>query len=99
MTHRQLLEGLKEKSQVEDNRKREGVGARSLTHSTRGVKGRARAPGLGLGRMTSLIHLLELASNLILHTLGVGTSHGQPWTHLTHHGPDSGEATTFPHIV
>jgi len=21
------------------------------------------------------------------------------WTHLTHHGPDSGEATTFPHIV
>jgi len=20
-------------------------------------------------------------------------------THLTHHGPDSGEATTFPHIV
>jgi len=26
-----------------------------------------------------------------------GTSHGRPWTHLTHHGPDSGEATTFPH--
>jgi hypothetical protein len=21
------------------------------------------------------------------------------WTHLTHHGPDSGEAPTFPHIV
>ncbi len=21
------------------------------------------------------------------------------WTHLTHHGPDLGEATTFPHIV
>ncbi len=21
------------------------------------------------------------------------------WTHKTHHGPDSGEATTFPHIV
>jgi len=27
------------------------------------------------------------------------TSHKQPWTHKTHHGPDSGEATTFPHIV
>jgi len=27
--------------------------------------------------------------------LGVGTSHG----HLTHHGLDSREATTFPHIV
>jgi hypothetical protein len=36
---------------------------------------------------------------LILHPFGVGTSHGQPWTHLTHHGPDSGEATTFHHIV
>ncbi len=36
---------------------------------------------------------------LILHLFGVGTSHGQPWTHLIHHDPDSGEATTFPHIV
>jgi hypothetical protein len=35
VTRPQLLEGLKEKSQVEDNRKGEGVGARSLTHSTR----------------------------------------------------------------
>ncbi len=35
----------------------------------------------------------------ILHPFGVGTSHGRPWTHLIHHGPDSGEATTFPHIV
>jgi len=36
---------------------------------------------------------------LILHPFGVGTSHGRPWTHLTHHGPNSREATTFPHIV
>jgi len=36
---------------------------------------------------------------LILHPFDVGTNHGRPWTHLTHHGPDSGEATTFPHIV
>jgi hypothetical protein len=35
----------------------------------------------------------------ILHPFGVGTSHGRPWTHLTHHDPRSGEATTFPHIV
>jgi hypothetical protein len=35
----------------------------------------------------------------ILHTLGVGTSHRHPWTHLIHHGPDSREATTFPNIV
>jgi len=36
---------------------------------------------------------------LILHPFGVGMSHGRPWTHLTHHSPDSREATTFPHIV
>jgi hypothetical protein len=36
---------------------------------------------------------------LILHPFSVGTSHGQPWTHLIHHGLDSGEATTFPHIL
>jgi len=34
-----------------------------------------------------------------MHPFGVGTSPGWPWIHLTHHGPDSGEATTFPHIV
>ncbi len=34
-----------------------------------------------------------------MHSFGVGTSHGRPWTHLTHYGPDSGEATTFPHRV
>jgi hypothetical protein len=27
------------------------------------------------------------------------THHGRPWTHMTHHGLDLGEATTFPHIV
>jgi hypothetical protein len=63
MTHPQFLEGPKEESQVEDNGKREGVGACSLTHSTRGVEGRVGAPGLGLGRVTSLIHLLQPASN------------------------------------
>jgi len=36
---------------------------------------------------------------LILHPFGVRTNHGRPWTHLIHHGPNSGEATTFLHIV
>ncbi len=63
MTHSQLLEGLKEESQIEDNGKREGVRAHSITRNTRGVEGRVGAPGLGLGRVTSLIHLLEPASN------------------------------------
>jgi hypothetical protein len=62
MTHPQLLEGLKEESQAEDNGKREGVEAHSLTRNSRRVEGRAGAPGLGLGRVTSLIHLLEPAS-------------------------------------
>jgi hypothetical protein len=35
----------------------------------------------------------------IRNTLDVRTSHEQPWTHLTHHGPNSKEATTFPHII
>jgi hypothetical protein len=30
------------------------------------------------------------------NTFGARTSHGQPWIHKTHHGPDLGEATTFP---
>jgi hypothetical protein len=42
----QLLEGFKKESQIEDNRKREGVGARSLTCSIRGVEGRTEALGL-----------------------------------------------------
>ncbi len=46
LTRSQLLEGLKEESQIEDIRKREGVRARSLTRSTRGVEGRVGAPGL-----------------------------------------------------
>ncbi len=61
--HPQLLKGLKEESQVKDNGKKEGVGACSLTRNIRGVEGCARAPGLRLGRVTSLIHLLEPASN------------------------------------
>ncbi len=32
-------------------------------------------------------------------TFGARTSHGQIWTHKTHHGPDLGEATTFPLII
>jgi hypothetical protein len=63
LTHPQLLEGFKEESQVEDSGKKEGIGARSLTCSTTGIEGRAGVPRLGLGRMTSLIHLLEPTSN------------------------------------
>ncbi len=49
---------------------------------------------------------LEFASNqptrwlvLCWSTFGARISHGRFWTHKTRHGLDSGEATTFPHIV
>jgi hypothetical protein len=32
-------------------------------------------------------------------TFGARTSHGQTRTHKTHHGPNLGEATTFPLII
>jgi hypothetical protein len=82
-----------------------GLGARSRLLALKGVKGRARSLGIRLGRGTRL-------SCLNLHPK---TNHKRlvsirehPWvlgqamgilTHKTHHGPDSGEATTFPHII
>jgi hypothetical protein len=71
----------------------------------RGVEGRARSPGIRLGRRTRrsslnlhpkpttrrLVHIRE-------HLWVLGQAMGT-LTHKTHHGPDSGEATTFPHIV
>jgi hypothetical protein len=32
-------------------------------------------------------------------TFGARTNHRRPRTHKLHHGPNSGEATTLPHIV
>jgi len=77
-----------------------------MTSSTRkGVKGRARSFGIRLGRGTRLsslnLHpkpttkgLVRIREHLWVLGQAIGTL-----THLTHHGPDSGEATTFPHIV
>jgi hypothetical protein len=71
----------------------------------RGVEGRARSPGIRLGRGTR-------RSSLSLHpkqtTKWLVHIREHPWvlgqatgtlTHKTHHSPDSEEATTFPHIV
>ncbi len=71
----------------------------------RGVEGRARSPGIRLGRGTR-------RSSLILHpkqtTKWLVHIREHPWVlgqatgtldYKTHHGPDSREATTFPHIV
>jgi len=71
----------------------------------KGVEGCARSPGIRLGRG---IRLLSLNLHPKPTTKGLVHIRRHPWvlgqatgtlTHLTHHGPDSGEATTFPHIV
>jgi hypothetical protein len=71
----------------------------------RGVEGRARSHGIRLGRGTrrsSLILHLKQNTKWLVHirehpwVLGQATG---TLDHKTHHGPDSGEATTFPHIV
>ncbi len=75
------------------------------SNTKRGWKGRAESSQIRLGKRTSLfIHLVlhPNPTNKLVRTHSthlLGTSHGRPWTHLTHHGPDSEEATTFPHIV
>ncbi len=71
----------------------------------KGVEGHAKSPGIRLGRGTR-------RSSLNLHpkqtTKWLVHIREHPWvlgqttctlTHKTHHGPDSREATTFPHIV
>jgi hypothetical protein len=71
----------------------------------RGVEGHARSPGIRLGRGTR-------RSSLTLHpkqtTKWLVHIREHPWVlgqatgildYKTHQGPDSGEATTFPHIV
>jgi hypothetical protein len=82
--------------------KGKGVGACSLAHSILGVKGCVGALGWGLGRGTSK-SLTQTCRNQTISWLmhswsifGAQTNHEQTQTHKTHHGPDFGEATTFP---
>jgi hypothetical protein len=69
--------------------------APDFQHLRGGWEGRARSPGIRLGR-DQACSLLKFASQTntswlesIRHPFGVGTSHEQPRTHLTHHGPGS----------
>jgi hypothetical protein len=61
---------------------------------------------MGLGRMTSNYSIMRICTNQttswLVHSLGIfggRTNHEQPRTYKIHHGPDLGEATTFPLIV
>ncbi len=74
----------------------------SNTKRGRGVV--LEAPGLDQEEIKLFGHEPASKTNMswlevIMHAFGVGTSHGLTRTHMTHHGPDSGEATTFPLIV
>ncbi len=88
-------------------RKCGGFGACSQLSALKGGKrGRAGNSEIRLRRGTSYLVTRSYIQNqptswlvLIRNTPGVETSHGQFWTHLIHHGPNSEEATTFPHIV
>jgi hypothetical protein len=82
-----------------------GLEGRSRLPALKGVEGRARSPGIRLGRGTRLsslnLHPKPTTRGLVSireHPWVLGQATGT-WTHKTHHGPDSGEATTFPHIV
>jgi hypothetical protein len=82
-------------------------GMRSLTQNTGGGRGGVLELWDGTRKTDKLLVILSqicikpTTSWLvrILEHLGARISHRRPWTHKTHHGPDSGEATTFPHIV
>jgi hypothetical protein len=69
----------------------------------KGKEGRAKSSGIRLGRGTSYLVTRSCIQNQptsglvhIWNTMGVGTSHRQPWTHLTHHGLDSGKPPPSP---
>jgi hypothetical protein len=82
-----------------------GTWGRSWLLALKGGKGVAKSPGIRLRRGTRLSSLnLHPKTNHIRlvsiweHLWVLGQAKGT-LTHNTHHGPDSGEATTFPHIV
>ncbi len=80
--------------------------ARSQLLALKGVERHAEAPRWDQEEGQALVTHLNLYQTnqqvgqfTFWNTLGARTSHRQPWTHKTHHGMDSREATTFPHII
>jgi hypothetical protein len=84
----------------------EGRRAHSLVRNTLGVEGHAGTSRWRLKRLTrkSITHMdLHKPNNKLVNVnlkhFGARTSHKQTQTYKIHHGPDLGEATTFPLIV
>ncbi len=63
----------------------------------KGQRGRVGSSGIRLGRDQAIWSrtCIQIQHGLVKSHC-VGTSHGLTRTHMTHHGLDSGEATTFP---
>jgi hypothetical protein len=86
--------------------KGEGVRAWSLVRSISEVEVRAGVLGWGLGRLTNKSNTHTNQTNQTTswlmcnyNTFCARTSHEQTRPHKTHHGPNLGEATTFPFIL
>jgi hypothetical protein len=104
----ELLVRLKENLTWSNNENVGEPGVRSLIHNTRGGRGGGLLELQDGTRksdklLATLFQICIKPTTIwlvhILEHLGVRTSHRRPWTHKTHHGPNSGEATNFPHIV
>ncbi len=91
--------------QVCGNAERVGTQSHSLAHNTWRGRGACWSSGMGLGRSDQLIHSHGPAHNphkvvsAKLEHLWCQDEPRATRTHKTHHGPDLGEATTFPLIV
>jgi len=81
------------------------IAARSLVHSTLGVKWHVGTLRWGLEKLTnkSITHTdLHKPNHKLVrnwNTFGAQVNHKQTMTHKTHHGPNLTKATTFPLIV
>jgi hypothetical protein len=71
-----------------------------------GERGRVESSRIRLGRGTTYLVTRSCIKNQpaswLVHLRNHSSCWDKPWatwTHLTHHGSNSGEATTFPHIV
>ncbi len=104
MTHSQLLKGFKCEPKQKTTEEG-GVGARSLAHNTLRGRGACWSSGMGLGRVDKLHSLTPACTQptqsgqcIVGAPFVLSRAMGNT-THKTHHGPDLGEATTFPLIV
>ncbi len=105
LMHSQLLEGLKCESQTENSGRVKSRGTLPGLQHFGGVEGRARTSGWDQEELTSFTHSHKPAQNqrkvvnAQLEHLWCQDEPRATWTHKIHHGPDLGEATTFPLIV